>query len=88
MGIFLIKNKGCWKKPNNSHFFSQMLYYDPIILIIIYNYFIGKLGEFYFTMGSQDQFCLQKHPERIYREVKEIFLYQGFPRPILSTKTS
>ena len=29
------------------------------IIIIIYNYFTGKLGEFYFTKGSQDQFCLQ-----------------------------
>ena len=28
-------------------------------IIIIYNYFTGKLREFYFTKGSQDQFCLQ-----------------------------
>ena len=28
-------------------------------VIIIYNYFTGKLREFYFTKGSQDQFCLQ-----------------------------
>ena len=27
--------------------------------MIIYNYFTGKLREFYFTKGSQDQFCLQ-----------------------------
>ena len=29
------------------------------LIIIIYNYFTGKLREFYFTKGSQDQFCLQ-----------------------------
>ena len=26
-------------------------------MIIIYNYLTGKLREFYFTNGSQDQFC-------------------------------
>ena len=26
-------------------------------VIIIYNYFIGKLREIYFTKGSQDQFA-------------------------------
>ena len=32
--------------------------YQPIT-IIIYNYFTRKLKEFYFTKGSQDQFCRQ-----------------------------
>ena len=29
------------------------------VVLIIYNYFTGKLREFYFTIGSQDQICLQ-----------------------------
>ena len=28
-------------------------------VIIMYNYFTGKFREFYFTKGSQDQFCRQ-----------------------------
>ena len=41
--------------------YNRLKYNRPKIkqITIIYNYFTGKLREFYFTKGSQDQFCLQ-----------------------------
>ena len=45
-------------------------------LIIIYNYFTGKLREFYFTKGSQDQFCLQNNQSEA-RDVLKTNLVEG-----------
>ena len=43
---------------NNSLWFCAK-YLTATSKIIFYNYFTGKLREFYFTKGSQDQLCPQ-----------------------------
>ena len=58
-----------WRIPSNYAY--NPFKYRKNFIIIICNYFNGKLREFYFTKGSQDQFYLQNSLSSFQMKMRE-----------------
>ena len=71
------------KSELNLHFLLEMKNFKlslTEIIIIIYNYFTGKLGEFYFTKGSHGYTILSSFEMKI----REFFLVNFAERVVIS----